>query len=394
MDAVADESQTNDTTRDARHVPTQRRRPLHRDRPPLRTRRPRDLNGMTAAEPFASRWKRRARTIPLMLGATVVGVLASPAILVTATVVDLAKRRFRLPTVRVALFLLQYGINDSIEILLAPLYWTLAGFGTRLDGPPSIARHERLQRWSIDVLARRAERLLGLRLDIDRPSAAALTPGPVIVLCRHVNIVDASLPTLLYQRLGYRTRGVIMAELLADPGFDLIYGRTGSVFIPRDNGPEAISMIRDMGKSVDSTTAVVIFPEGRLFRRDRLERALARLTLENPERAARLASLDHGLPPRPGGVLALLDSIPADVVIVSHSGLDRFASFTDLARAAPLRDPIRITAWRVPIDQIPTGDVERIAWLDEQWLLCCAGVAKLAQPPGAPAEIRSPSHGT
>ncbi|MEP6665583.1 MAG: hypothetical protein ABJA81_03950, partial [Nocardioidaceae bacterium] len=28
----------------------------------------------------------------------------------------------------------------------------------------------------------------------------------------------------LYHRLGYRTRGVIMAELLADPGFDLIYG--------------------------------------------------------------------------------------------------------------------------------------------------------------------------
>ena len=36
---------------------------------------------------------------------------------------------------------------------------------------------------------------------------AALAPGPVIVLCRLVNIVDASLSTLLYQRLGYRTRG-------------------------------------------------------------------------------------------------------------------------------------------------------------------------------------------
>jgi len=36
---------------------------------------------------------------------------------------------------------------------------------------------------------------------------AALAPGPVTVLCRLVNIVDASLSTLLYQRLGYRTRG-------------------------------------------------------------------------------------------------------------------------------------------------------------------------------------------
>ena len=310
-----------------------------------------------------------------MLGTVVVGVLASPAVLAVAAVVDIAKRRFRLPTVRVALFLLQYGINDSVEILLAPVYWTLAGFGTRLHHSASIARHERLQRWSLEVLARRADRLLGLRLDIDPDSLAALTPGPVIVLCRHVNILDASLPTLLYHRLGYRTLGVIMAELLADPGFDLIYNRTGSVFIPRDNGPEAIAMIRKLGRQVDSTTAVVVFPEGRLFRLDRLERAKARLALDNPERGSRLASLEHVLPPRPGGVLALIELIPADIVVVAHAGLDQYASFADLAKAVPLRDPIHVTAWRVPVGQIPTGEVERIAWLDEQWVLVNEWVA-------------------
>ncbi len=107
-----------------------------------------------------------------MLAATVVGLLASPIILPAAAVVDLAKGRVRLPTVRVALFLIQYGINDCVEILLAPLYWMQAGFGTRLHQPTSIARHERLQDWSVDILARRAERLLGLRLAIDRDSAA------------------------------------------------------------------------------------------------------------------------------------------------------------------------------------------------------------------------------
>ena len=264
--------------------------------------------------------------------------------------------------------LLQYGINDSVEILLAPAYWMLAGFGTRLDQPTSIVRHERLQHWSIEVLARRAEQLLGLRLDIDPASVAALTPGPVIVLCRHVNIVDASLPTLLYQRLGYRTRGVIMAELLADPGFDLIYGRTGSTFIPRENGPAAIAMVRELGRHVNATTAVVIFPEGRLFRPDRLERASTRLANENPERAARLASLRYVLPPRPGGVVALIDTIGADVVVVAHTGLDQFASFAALARAVPLREPISVTAWRIPRGQIPTNDGARIAWLDSQWL--------------------------
>ncbi len=322
-----------------------------------------------SAEPFASRWNRRARTIPLMLTVTFVGLLASPVILTASVVVDLARGRWRLPTARVALFLLQYGVNDCAEILLAPIYWLVAGFGRRLDHPASIARHERLQRWSIDVLARRAEHLLGLRFDIDPDSSAALSPGPVIVLCRHVNIVDASLPTLLYQRLGFRTRGVIMAELLADPGFDLIYNRTGSVFVPRDNGPEAVAMVRTLGRNVDPSTAIVIFPEGRLFRPDRLERASERLAAENPDRAARLASLRHVLPPRPGGVLALLSTIDADVVVIAHAGLDQYGSFTELARSVPLRHPIQVSAWRIPVEHIPADDAERVAWLDEQWLL-------------------------
>ena len=61
-------------------------------------------HGKTAAEPFASRWKRRVRTIPTMLAVTVFGLAASPLILVSAAAVDIAKRRFRMPTVRVAAF--------------------------------------------------------------------------------------------------------------------------------------------------------------------------------------------------------------------------------------------------------------------------------------------------
>lgn len=323
---------------------------------------------MTEAEPFASRWKRRSRTIPLMLGVTALGIAGSPLIVIGCVLLDVAKRRFRFPTVRVALFLLQYAVNDSAEILLAPVYWTMAGMGTRLAGPASIRRHERLQRWSIAVLARRAERLLGIRLDIDDASIAVLTPGPVIVLCRHVNIVDATLPTLLYQRLGYRSRGVIMAEMLADPGFDLIYARTGSVFIPRDNGPEALEMVRGLADDVDDTTAVVIFPEGRLFRRDRLERAMARLATDHPDRAERLGPLAHVLPPRPGGVLTLLHALPgADVVVIAHAGLDQYGSFTDLAAAVPLAQPIRVTAWRIPAAELPSDPLDQIAWLDAQW---------------------------
>ena len=273
----------------------------------------------------------------MMLGATLAGMVLLPLLLVGATALDVFHRRFRLPSVRVLLFLLQYAINDSVEIVLAGPYWLLAGFGRRLDGAASIRRHQRLQAWSIEVLARRAERLLGLRIELDEAGVAALLPAPAIVLCRHVNLVDASLPTWLYQQRGVASRGVIMAELLADPGFDLIYGRTGSVFVPRDNGPEATALVGGLAAAMDASTVAVIFPEGRLFRPDVLERALGRMVESNPDRAARLAGLRHVLPPRPGGVLALLDALPGtDVVVMAHAGLDRFASFTELARAVPL----------------------------------------------------------
>jgi len=304
-----------------------------------------------------------------MLGATAAAVLFSPAIVAGAVIYDVVRFRFRLPTLRLFLFVTQYLVNDSAEILLAGPYWLAAGFGTRLDSVASIRRHERLQRWSIDVMARRADQLLGLTVDVDAEGAAALEePGPVIVLCRHVNVVDSSLPALLYQARGYHVRGIIMAELLADPGFDVLYGRLGSVFIPRDNGPEARKAVARLRGSDDPETAIVIFPEGRLFRPELLRRYLDKFAQSDATRSHRLSGLRHVLPPRLGGVDVLLDANPGvDVVVIAHAGLDSYPSFMELARSAPLTAPVRVTAWRFPNADIPEAKDERLAWLDEAW---------------------------
>jgi 1-acyl-sn-glycerol-3-phosphate acyltransferase len=322
----------------------------------------------TKAGAFAATWRRRAVTIPLMLAATGVAVFTLPLVLPCVAMWDVLRRRRQLPTVRVVLFLIQYGLNDSVEIVLAPFLWVMAGFGTRLRSDASQRRHERLMAWSVRLLARRAEQLLGLRFTIDDASLPALAPGPVTVLCRHVSIVDSSLPSLLYQRLGFRTRGVVMAELLADPGFDLLYPRTGSVFIERDNGPDAQAAIAGFA-TPDSMTATVIFPEGQLFRPDKLARSLSRLATRDPVRAAVLAGLRHVLPPRPGGFFVLLDTMPTnDVVVIAHVGLDPYPTFAQLARAVPLLNPVRVVAWRTPAAEIPPDLAGRTGWLDQQWL--------------------------
>ena len=317
-----------------------------------------------------------------MLGATAAGLATAPLVVPALALSDVVRGRHQLPRLRTYLFALQYGVNDSVEILLAPLYWAAAGFGTRLDSRSSLDRHRRLQWWSLDLLSRRAERLLGLSIEIDDRSRAALRPGPVVVIGRHVSLFDASLPAVVYGRDGVATRGVVMAELLADPGFDLIYGRLGSVFVPRHDAPAARAAVEAMAASIrhhdGDDVAVGIYPEGRLFRPDVRDRLLGRLATSDPDRADRLAGLTHLLPPRSGGLRILLDALPAaDVVVLDHRGLDDLGRLIDLADRAPLRRSVRITARRIPrheipeagsaTDRDPDGDAFS-AWLDRLWL--------------------------
>jgi len=336
---------------------------------------------MTTNEPRATTWKRRAVTIPSVLAMTVVAALGFPLLAPLAIFADLVRMRLRLPTIRVYLFVLQYLLNDSVEIVAAPLLWMAAGFGTRLRSPRSIERHDRLASWSVQLLRHRAEQLLGLKVEMSADTrAAAFGPGPVIVLSRHISLFDASLPGILYQDEDFKVTGVIMAELLADPGFDLIYGRTGSVFIARDDGLKAVQSIRAMTRNSDERSAAVIFPEGRLFRPAVRDRLLVRLAEKDPERAAHLSGLTSLLPPRPGGVLAMLDAMPhADVVLLNHTGLDSLGRMADLLHRAPLTQPIVIDAERIPRCTIPTDPASQTRWLDQLWLDLDR---RLQNPPG------------
>jgi 1-acyl-sn-glycerol-3-phosphate acyltransferase len=284
-------------------------------------------------------------------------------------VADVVRARRRLPSPRAYLFALRYGVNDCAEILLAGPYWLLAGAGRSLGSARSIARHQRLQQWSLRTLERWGRALLGLRFELDAGVDDAFRGGGAIVVCRHVSIVDASLPALVAMRQGVHVRGVIMAELLADPGFDLIYGRTGSVFIARDDAPEARDAVRGLGADLGPGTVAAIFPEGRLYRPEVAERAKARLAERDPVRAARLDALRHTLPPRAGGLLALLHAAPhADVIVLEHDGLDAYGRAVDLLRAVPLREPVRVRARRIARADLPQDAAAQVTWLDELWL--------------------------
>jgi 1-acyl-sn-glycerol-3-phosphate acyltransferase len=314
------------------------------------------------------RWRRRRATIPIMLGATAAAWIATPVAVPALALADWSRSRFHTPAARVYLVALQYLLNDTVEILAAPALWIAAGFGTTLHSPASIARHEALQRWSLRTLQRRAARLVGVRLVVE--GSEALEPGPVIVLSHHVHPIDAALPSYLYLvERRWHVRGVIAADLLADPGFDLIYQRTGHVFIDRADPATARTRIQHLAAGLDNRTALVIFPEGRLYRPELRDRYLTRLADTHPERAQQLRGLRYLLPPRTQGVLQLLDSAPhADIIVLAHTGLDRLPPLKQLLRRGlPPSIPIHVHIRRIPRTHIPTDPDNQIRWLDQTW---------------------------
>ncbi len=318
------------------------------------------------ADPDPGRWRRRARTVPSMLVATVVALGAAPVVLPALAVVDLARGRRRQPLVRSARFALRYLVNDSAEVLLAPMLWV----GSRLHPGAGTERYRRVQAWSIRTLADAADRRLGIRVDPDAGTPAEPGSGPLIVLTRHASLLDAGLPSLLFGLdSDWQVRGVVMREALVDPGFDLLYRRLGSVFIDRDDGPAARNALAVLSGATGADDVVTIYPEGRLFRPQILDRSLERLTERDPARAERLAGLRHVLPPRPGGVLALLDALPeADVVVIGHAGFEAAGSVAEVVRRVPLDVTVEVMSRRFARAAIPTDRDERIRWLDERWL--------------------------
>ncbi|MCP4434763.1 MAG: hypothetical protein GY812_04580 [Actinomycetia bacterium] len=194
------------------------------------------------------RFRRRITTVPTVLAVAALGLLSAPFAVHLIALADLARGRLQLPGLRVWAMAMQYLFNETVEVLAAPLLWIAAGLGTRLDSPSSRRRHTRLALWSARSLARRAEQLLGVHLVVHEDRQRLPVNASTLVLARHASVLDAALPAVVLfdsNRVQDHTlTGVLMSELLSDPGFDLIYHRLGCVFVDRADGPDARRRIR------------------------------------------------------------------------------------------------------------------------------------------------------
>lgn len=321
-------------------------------------------------EPRSETIDRRVKTITPRVAGLVLVTALFPALLVSALALDLVRsvtRRVPWVATRLLCFLWVYLAAETVGLLALLGVWVAAGFGRRRAWMAEWTW--RFQQVWAGWLFAAVRGLFGLRLEVD--GEGVLTPGPVIVLIRHASIVDNLLPSVLVaRRARVRLRYVLKRELLADPCLDVAGRRLPNYFVRRGTG-EAVERenVRRLAAGMGVEDGVLLYPEGTRFTPDRRAAALERIAERDPARAVRMASVQHLVAPKVGGLLAVLDGAPdADVVVMAHQGLDGLRLISDVWSGALVGRRIRVRFTRIPRATVPAGAEERVRWLDDVWV--------------------------
>ena len=313
--------------------------------------------------------QRRLRTIPpLVLGLVLVTALL-PALLVVGLLIDAVRRLvFGVPptSARLVLLLWVYLAAEVGGLAALAAVWVVSLGGRRGAWLREVTW--RLQQQWAGLLLGAVRVVFRLRLEVAGDDA--LAPGPVIVLMRHASIVDTLLPAnLVAGPHRIRLRYVLKRELLADPCLDVAGRRLPNYFVRRGTGEaQEVERVRELAHGLGKGDGVLIYPEGTRFTPERRDRAIARIAERDPRLAERAARMRHLLPPRPGGVGALLDGAPdADVVVVAHQGFDGLRLISDIWRGGLVRLVVSVRVTRLPRSTVPEAGAARADWLYDLW---------------------------
>ena len=322
------------------------------------------------SEPRGQKVARRLKTVPLAFVGLVLVTALLPVLLVGAFFVDLFRWAFRRKTwmaMRLVLFLWIYLLIDVAGILGLFGIWLGCGFGHDRERMVDWTWH--FQQLWIGWFFGIVRVLLGLKVEVE--GEECLRPGPVIVFIRHASIVDNLLPSVfIAARERIHLRYVLKRELLSEPCLDIAGQRLPNYFVRRDTGEEIERRrVQALAEGMGPEDGFLLYPEGTRFTPERRDRALEKIAERDPARARRLARIEYLLPPKAGGVLAVLDGAPGtDVVMMAHQGFDGMRLISDIWDGELAGRVIRMRFTRIPASEIPAGRYERVEWLDNVWL--------------------------
>lgn len=333
---------------------------------------------LAVEETVWARWGRRAVTVPLYLLLGTLTVALLPVTMALALASDAVRRTGHLVTLRCTLGLTLYFACEAVGIVASFVLWAAAGLWPGATAERVLTWNLLLQRLWARTLFAGVTRLFGMRVEV--MGDKAVRQGPLFLFCRHASTLDSLLPAVFASdpyslRLGH----VMKRELLWDPCLDIVGQRTRNAFVRRGSGEreKEIALLRGLAVGLGECDGVLLFPEGTRFSPTKRERALANLAdTGQAARLARAERLHHVLPPRRGGVLALLETRPdVDVAFLAHVGFEGTADLNDIWSGKLIGRTIRLRFWRVPSADIRLTAGGCIEWLDTQWERVDAWVA-------------------
>ncbi|GAA3610050.1 lysophospholipid acyltransferase family protein [Kineosporia mesophila] len=325
-------------------------------------------------------WVRRLFLVPLMLVISLFAVVTSPATLLIAAIAGFAGPGRKGRLFRITALVIGYLAAEGVALFVLAYLWVAAGFGRRVREPKHERRHYVCVRTFLRWIFWLVNHVLHVQVRVEGPIPEAYRDKPLIVFSRHAGPGDSFLLVHALMNWYDREPRIVLKDTLQwDPAIDIVLNRLptrfirsgapGKATIDPAAGPDAETQIGELARRLDHDDALVLFPEGGNFTQRRRARAIARLRRRGlMAEAAKAEAMRYVLPPRPGGVLAVLENAPeADVVWVAHTGTDHLLTVADVWDALPVHIDLKMRWWQVPAGSVPQDREQRIAWLYEWW---------------------------
>ena len=312
------------------------------------------------SEGRARRYVRRAFSIPLALSVAPLMVLFSPLIFPVLLLVDLFTAPRRLPLTRLGALAMVFAFHEWHAVFMY-VHRAWLPQENRWD-----AMREAMGIWS-GSLHKWAGYIGGLHFDWAEPST--MPKGHPLVIARHASNIDAIIPASLFAGILDRpAHHVLKSQLRWAPSMDLFAPPLGNYFVRRGRDTQAeLRQVERLAEIVRPEGSLVIFPEGTFSTPETRAKVRASLARKGEIEAVALSDeLKALLPPKPAGVLTLLNARPDCIpMVLAHTGLDNVASFKGLWQSLPLTEPVVVRWW--PTAPPPTDRDDQVRWLQDEW---------------------------
>lgn len=268
------------------------------------------------------------------------------------------------------LFLTVYIMWEDIGLVVE--CWYLRLRSPRGTSPTWDADHLALIKRALDNVLFTARRVVGFHVEIEGQLTVGRPGHPLVVISRHAGPADSlAIAWLLASTAGRIPRIILADAMLWDPGIAMVLQRLDSYFVPSRSGAgdDRTKGVEELASTLTAKDAMLIFPEGRNWTRERHEVLVEDLGARGETARQELArSRPWVLEPRSRGVAAMREHAPdADVMVIAHTGLDMISGPAAVVRAVPFRNRLLIRGRTYHSEDVPTRPDEVAAWLDARW---------------------------